>query len=125
MKLNIIEAPITVQSSTVDLGEILPAHARQSILRVADKYFGRLTRASVHFNREGPNYRCTVTIQMGGTKPAAGEALDENCYRAFDMALSKTAKQLRRKKRAVRDDKGVRLDKDIVLREALGVRPAL
>jgi hypothetical protein len=53
MKLDIIEAPITIQSSAVDLGEVLPDYARHSILRVAGKYFGRLTRASVHFNREG------------------------------------------------------------------------
>jgi ribosomal subunit interface protein len=125
MKLDIIEAPITVQSSTVDLGEILPDHARQSILRVAAKYFGRLTRASVHFNREGAGYRCTVTMQMGGTKIAAGEALDEDCYKAFDAALSKAAKQLRRKKRAVRKDKGTRVDKDMILREALGARRVL
>ncbi len=125
MKLDIIEAPITVQSSTVDLGEILPDYARQSILRVAAKYFGRLTRASVHFNREGAGYRCTVTMQMGGAKLAAGEALDEDCYKAFDAALNKAAKQLRRKKRAVREDKGTRVDKDMILREALGARRVL
>ncbi len=125
MKLDIIEAPITVQSSTVDLGEILPDYARQSILRVAAKYFGRLTRASVHFNREGAGYRCTVTMQMGGTKPATGEALGETCYKAFDTALSKAAKQLRRKKRAVREDKGTRVDKDMILRAGLGARTAL
>ena len=33
----------------VDLGAALPAHARQRILRVASKYFGRLSAAAVHF----------------------------------------------------------------------------
>jgi hypothetical protein len=39
--------------------------------------------------------------------------------------LNKAAKQLRRRKREVREDKGQRLDKDMLLREALGARPAL
>jgi ribosomal subunit interface protein len=120
MKLDIIQAPITVQSSTVDLGEVLPERARTKIVQVAQKYFGRLTRADVHVNREGAAFRCTVTIQVSGTKPAVGEALDEDCYRAFDLALGRAAKQLRRKKRAVREDKAIRLDKDMLLRDAIG-----
>ncbi len=87
---------------------------------MAQKYFGQLTRADVHVNREGATFRCSVTIQMGGTKPAIGEALDEDCYRAFDLALGRAAKQLRRKKRAVREDKAIRLDKDMLLRDAIG-----
>jgi ribosomal subunit interface protein len=120
MKLDIIQAPITVQSSTVDLGDTLPEHARSRIMQVAQKYFGRLTRAAVHVNREGAAYRCSVSIQMGRNKPAVGEALDEDCYKAFDAALSKAAKQLRRKKRVVREDKAIRLDKDMLLRAGLG-----
>ncbi|HEX2554715.1 MAG TPA: ribosome-associated translation inhibitor RaiA [Microvirga sp.] len=120
MKLDITSAPITVQSSTVDLGDVLPEHARSRILQVAQKYFGRLIRADVHVNREGATFRCSVTIQMGGTKPAIGEAMDEDCYRAFDLALGRAAKQLRRKKRAMREDKATRVDKDMLLRQALG-----
>ena len=125
MKLDNANATITVQSSNIDLGGILPNYARNNILRVASKYFGRLTRASVHFNREGGSYRCTINMQMSGAKPVTGEALDGDCYLAFTMALNKAAKQLRRRKREVREDKGQRLDKDMVLREALGARPAL
>jgi ribosomal subunit interface protein len=120
MKLAIIQAPITVQSSTVDLGDTLPEHARSRIMQVAQKYFGRLTRAAVHVNREGAAYRCSVSIQMRGTQPAVGEALNKVCYKAFDAALNKAAKQLRRKKRVVREDKAIRLDKDMLLRQALG-----
>jgi ribosomal subunit interface protein len=120
MKLDIIQAPITVQSSTVDLGDTLPEHARSRIMQVAQKYFGRLTRAAVHVNREGAAYRCSVSIQMRGTQPAVGEALNKDCYKAFDAALNKAAKQLRRKKRVVREDKAIRLDKDMLLRQALG-----
>jgi ribosomal subunit interface protein len=110
---------ITVQSSNVDLGEILPEHARESIERVAGKYFGQLTTAAVHFTREGQSYRCTVNMQMSGAKMMTGEALHDDAFQAFNSALNKVAKQLRRKKREVREDKGSRVDKDMLLRDGL------
>jgi ribosomal subunit interface protein len=117
-----MDPTITVQSSNADLGEMLPQHARENISRVAGKYFGQLTSAAVHFTREGPTYRCTVNMQMGGNKIMSGEALSEDAYQAFNMALTKTAKQLRRKKREVREDKGTRTDKDMALRDGLRER---
>jgi ribosomal subunit interface protein len=117
-----MDATITVQSSNVDLGDILPQHARESVERVAGKYFGQLTTAAVHFTREGPSYRCTVNMQMSGTKMMTGEAQSEDAFQAFNTALGKAGKQLRRKKREVREDKGTRIDKDMVLRDGLGAR---
>jgi ribosome-associated translation inhibitor RaiA len=66
--LHQVDQTISVQSSTIDLGEALPTHARQRISRVAGKYFGRLSAAAVHFSREGASYRCTVNIQMGALR---------------------------------------------------------
>ncbi len=119
MKLQSIDKDITVQSSNVDLGSSLPGHARESILRVASKYFGRLNTASVHFNREGITYRCSVNMQMGALPMKSGEARDKDIYVAFNTALNKVAKQLRRTKREVREDKAERVDKDAVLRDGL------
>jgi ribosomal subunit interface protein len=86
---------------------------------VAGKYFGHLNNAAVHFSREGQSYRCTVNIQMAGAKMMTGEALDADAFQAFNAALNKAAKQLRRRKREVREDKGSRTDKDMMLREGL------
>ena len=119
MKLHSVDKDITVQSSNVDLGSSLPGHARDSILRVASKYFGRLNTASVHFNREGITYRCSVNMQMGALPMKSGEARDKDIYVAFNTALNKVAKQLRRTKREVREDKAERVDKDAVLRDGL------
>jgi ribosome-associated translation inhibitor RaiA len=57
---------VAVGSANVHLGDALPAHARESIQRVASKYFGHMSSASVHIGREGNDYRCTVIMQMGG-----------------------------------------------------------
>ena len=51
MKLKTVDRTILVQSSNIDLGDVLPDYARTSILQMAAKYFGHLNSASVHFNR--------------------------------------------------------------------------
>ena len=89
------------------------------MLRVASKYFGRLTTGSVHVTREGVSYRCTVVMQAGALKTMTGEATDKEIYVAFDRALDKVAKQLRRTKRELREDKGRRVGKDATLQEGL------
>jgi ribosomal subunit interface protein len=108
---------ILVQSSNVDLGDNFPEYAKTNIRQVAGKYFGRLSTASVHVTREGITYRCTVNMQMGALKTMSGEAKDKDLYTAFRAALQKTAKQLRRTKRELREDKAERIDKDMLLRE--------
>ena len=104
MKLESVESPITIGSGNIDLGDALRTHAEESILKVASKYFGRLTVASAHFNKEGSDYRCSVNLQMGGMPMITGEAEATDVHLAFDPALGKAAKQLRRKKREVRED---------------------
>jgi ribosomal subunit interface protein len=122
LKLRSVDRAITIQSSNVNLGEALPAHAEASILRVAGKYFGRLNTASAHFSREGSGYRCSVNIQMGALRMMSAEAQSHDIYLAFNAALEKVAKQLRRAKRELREDKAERVDKGTSLRE--GMRPA-
>ncbi len=122
MKLRSVDRAISVQSSNIELGDALPAHARQSIFRVAGKYFGRLSTTAVHFTREGTSYRCTVNMQMGALKMTSAEGTSTEIYAAFNAALEKVATQLRRAKRAFRDEKGERTDKGLALRE--GMRPA-
>jgi ribosomal subunit interface protein len=121
MSLEGAENAILVQSSNVDLGDMFPEYARTNIRQVAGKYFGRLSTASVHVTREGITYRCTVNIQMGALKMMTGEAKNKDLYAGFRQALQKAAKQLRRSKRELREDKAERTDKDMLLRE--GNRP--
>ncbi len=114
---------ITIQSSNIHLGDGLPDYARENILRVASKYFGRLNTASAHFTKEGITYRCSVNMQMGGLPMKSAEGKDKDIYVAFNAALTKVAKQLRRTKRELREDKGERVDKDAVLRERISPEP--
>ena len=85
---------------------------------MTSKYFGRLNTAAVHFTKEGITYRCSVNMQMGALPMKSAEAKAKNIYLAFNSALNKVAKQLRRTKRELREDKPERLDKDAGLRES-------
>jgi ribosomal subunit interface protein len=105
MKLESVEKPITIGSANIDLGDALRTHAEESILKAAGKYFGRLTEASAHFNREGLDYRCSVSMKMGGLQRTAAEAQAPDARLAFDQALGKVEKQLRRMKRELREDR--------------------
>ncbi|MFN3892682.1 MAG: ribosome hibernation-promoting factor, HPF/YfiA family [Beijerinckiaceae bacterium] len=114
---------ITIGSSNVDLGDALRAHVRESVETVAGKYLQHLTAASVHFVHEGADYRCSITVQIGSLPRMAAEAQARDAYLAFNQALEKVAKQMRRAKRAVREDKAVRSDKDMALRDGLRRQP--
>ncbi len=125
MKLKGIDRTILVQSSIIDLGDVLPDYARTNILQLASKYLGHLNTATVHFTRDGIMYRCTVNIQMAALKMMSGAAKSTDIYAAFRLALGRVAKQLRRSKRELREDKAVRPDKHLDwLRSTQRRRPA-
>ena len=105
MKLQGGDSAIIVESGNVQMGDALAEHARIAILQSAGKYFDRLNRATVHFSREGHGYRCSIQMQMGGLTGASAHAQHKDIYRAFDQAHQRVAKQLRRAKRELRDDK--------------------
>lgn len=106
-----IDKGVTVGSSNVDLGDVLTKRARDGLVELASKYFGKLTTGAVHFAREGINYRCTVNVQAGGLPMVASEAQHKDAYVALDLALDKAGKQMRRMKHERRDDKPERHDK--------------
>jgi ribosomal subunit interface protein len=125
LDLEAITRAISIQSSTINLGDTFREHARQSIIRAIGKYFGRLNNAAVYINREGPFFRCTVNIQMGSLKTMSAEFQHDDCYAAFNNALAKVEKQLRRAKRELLEDKATRTDKDMMLREGLRSSPTM
>jgi ribosomal subunit interface protein len=118
MALENVDTEISVGSANISLGDRLPEYVREGIRKVASKFFGRLNTAAVHFTRERITYRCSVSMQMGALPMKSAEARNKDIYVAFGLALNKVAKQLRRTKRELRDDKPERTDKDAVLRNA-------
>jgi ribosomal subunit interface protein len=102
---------ISVGSSNVDLGSAFRSSAEAAIRKSVAKHMGRLTAASVHVAAEGSSYRCSLTIQVGGTPTLAAEGDGPDVPAAFRAALEKVDKQLRRTKRALREDRHNRPDR--------------
>ena len=84
MRLESVDKAITIQSSNVHLGDRLPEYAREHILRVASKYFGRLSTAAVHFTKDGiiPGQGISDSgwPWRGGSRFSAGRG---RCHRAL------------------------------------------
>ncbi len=91
---------ITVKSKQLDVGESLTSHAESALEAAVTKYFDRALDASVTFSKAQHDFfhvEISVHAGRGLTVQAHGEAND--AYAAFDQALERIAKQLRRYKR--------------------------
>jgi ribosomal subunit interface protein len=95
--------PIKINGTNIDLGEALPHYVQEKLLHVAGTYFGRLNHATVGFTRDGHSYCCTINIQVSNLRMIVAEASAGDCHQAFDQALGKVDKQLRRRKRRMID----------------------
>ena len=91
---------ITVNSKQMDVGDSLRSHSEDNLNDTVSKYFDRAIDASVTFSKASHDFfgvEITVHAGRGLTVHGHGEAAD--AYAAFDQALDRVAKQLRRYKR--------------------------
>jgi len=100
-----IDKAITVGSSNVEIGEALAERARSALADLASRYFGKITTGSVHFGREGVDYRCSVNMQCGAVPMMSAEASHKEPHVALTFAIDKLGKRLRRAKRERHDSK--------------------
>lgn len=94
---------VRVSGKQIDIGAALPDHVRQRLEVSLSKHFDRGVEANVVFSHEGPGYRadCTAHLDTGVILKAQGEAQD--AHHAFEAALEKLEKQIRRHKRRLRN----------------------
>ena len=94
---------IQVSGKQIDVGEALQGHVTAGLAEAAAKYAGRPTDGTVVFSRDGHAFACEIMVHLstGLTAQANGAAAD--AYAAFDAALNRMAKQLRRHKRRLKD----------------------
>lgn len=100
---------VSVTGQHVDLGSALGAEVDQLMRDLAAKYFRRAAQASVVFSREakGRRFRCNIRFLVAGDIDFAGQGVHRDAHRALALATEHVAKQLRRTKRAKREDKAV------------------
>jgi ribosomal subunit interface protein len=97
---------IQVSGKNMDLGEALQVHVSDRLTDGVTKYFGRGADAAVIFAKERHVVGCEITAHLasGVFLAAHGEAGD--AYGAFDEALEKLEKRVRRYKRRLKKHHG-------------------
>ncbi|WP_420857769.1 ribosome hibernation-promoting factor, HPF/YfiA family [Marivivens marinus] len=92
-----------ISGKQIDIGEALQTHVQDELGATVEKYAGRPTEASVVFSKSGSELNCEAIVHLstGLTCQAKGSA--HEIYAAFDSALEKMDKQLRRYKRRLKD----------------------
>ena len=90
---------VSVSGRQIDVGEALTSHAEAGIAAASEKYFSDPLNASVVFAKERTMFKADINIHVhsGIDMRASGEAND--VYAAFDQALDRVQKRLRRVQR--------------------------
>jgi ribosomal subunit interface protein len=94
---------ISVSGKQIDIGDALRAYVEEHMSTSVAKYFDKPIDGTVVFSREAHLYRADIQVHVGRDIQFQGHGEADAPYPAFDIALERTAKQLRRHKRKLRD----------------------
>lgn len=94
---------LSVNGKGLDVGDALRQHIAHNLSEVVNKYFSRALDATVTMSREARLFRADILVHPKRGVLLQGEAKAEDGYVAFDQALERIAKQLRRYKRRLLD----------------------
>jgi ribosomal subunit interface protein len=91
---------ISVKGKNLDVGDALRTHATDNLINIVGKYFDHAIDATVVFSRDGGEFKADISVHPGPRGLVVQSAHHGNdAYGAFDGALDRVAKQLRRYKR--------------------------
>lgn len=98
-----VDMSVRVSGKHLEIGEALPEQVRKRLQSVIGKHFDGGADTHVVFSHEGAGFRadCSTHLDSGVVLKAEGLALD--AYRAFDAAVDKLEKQVRRYKRRLKN----------------------
>lgn len=96
---------IQVTGQQINIGQALQTHVEEKITEHVTKYFEQAIHADVVFSKEGSMIRADIHLNEGTGKglTVKGNATLQDIYAAFDQALERTDKQLRRYKRRIKN----------------------
>lgn len=96
---------VTVSGKGVDVGEALRTHVENKLVEGVSKYIDRISNAQVVVSRESHMFRVDINGNIGthAGMVIRGRGESADVYAAFDEALEKVEKQLRRYKRKLTD----------------------
>ncbi|MGR3491078.1 MAG: ribosome hibernation-promoting factor, HPF/YfiA family [Shimia sp.] len=99
-----------ITGKQIDIGQALQDHVQTELGGVMGKYAGRPTDATVIFSKSGHEHVCETVVHLSTGITAQARAHATEIYAAFEGALQKMEKQLRRYKRRLKDHHKDRTD---------------
>ena len=106
---------ISITGKNMDVGDSLTTHVKEHLTASVTKYFSQAIDASINFSKSGKSIRADIMVHPGPRGlmiQGGGDAGD--AYGAFDVALERIAKQLRRYKRRLNDHHKNQNNQDIL-----------
>ncbi len=94
---------VSIKGKGLNIGDSLRAHVEDALTTTVSKYFAKAVDATVTMSREAHRFRADITVHPIRTVTVQGHAAEDDAYVAFDAALERIGKQLRRYKRRLND----------------------
>lgn len=92
---------IAVKGKNLDVGDALREYVEDGLGAAVTKYFSRAHDAVVTVSREAHRFRVDISVHPTRGMLVQGHASMEDAYVAFDSALERITKQVRRYKRRI------------------------
>lgn len=94
---------LTVKGKHIDVGDALRTHVRDQLTTITEKYFSKPIDATVVFAQDAHLFCADISVHVGRGMLMQAKAEATEIYPAFDAALGKLDKRLRRYKSRLRD----------------------
>lgn len=95
---------ITVSGKHIDIGDALRSHVEDRLDIAVAKYFDRAVGATVVFSRDARNFfKCDASVDLSTGLHAQAQAQADDIYAAFEQAVERIEKQVRRYKRRLKN----------------------
>jgi len=96
---------ISVSGQHISIGASLQEYVRSRITSSIQKYFDHAPGANIHFNKQNHEFLCDIIVNDGTGRHTVikSNSSSNDIYSAFDEALTKVEKQLRKYKSKLKD----------------------
>ncbi|NNU15991.1 ribosome-associated translation inhibitor RaiA [Parvularcula sp. ZS-1/3] len=94
---------VQITGKGIDLGDALQVHVREAMDTGVHKYFERGAEANVNFGKDGHRFTTEATVHLASGVFLAANGKGGDAYAAFDEAMEKLEKRVRRYKRRLKD----------------------
>lgn len=104
---------ISVSGKQVSVEASLRDQVSSRLVETVEKYFDRPIDGTVVFSRDAGLTRADISVHVGRSIQLQGHATSEGALGAFDSAIERIGKRLRRHKRRLRDHHHSRPEKEL------------